>query len=120
MTIEQLLKQIEAAPASAHVRSVFGEAMRVGDRTVIPVARVRGAFGMGFGEGKEEEGAEKESGQGGGGGGWFSARPVAVVEMTADRVRVLPVVDLTRIVLMSILIGGWSIFWCARAMGRRQ
>jgi len=119
MTIEQLLKQIEASPTSAHVRSVFGEPVRVGDRTVIPVARVRSAFGMGFGEGKEE-GVEKESGQGGGGGGWFSARPVAVVEMTTERVRVLPVVDLTRIVLMSILVGGWSIFWCSRVMGRRQ
>ncbi len=120
MTIEQLLKQIEAAPTSAHVHSVFGEPVRIGDRTIVPVARVRGAFGMGFGEGREEEGAEKEGGQGGGGGGWFSARPVAVVEMTAERVRVLPIVDLTRIVLLSILAGGWSIFWCARAMAKRQ
>lgn len=119
MTIEQLLKQIEATPASAHVRSVFGEPVRVGDRTVIPVARMRGAFGMGFGEGKQEEGDETESGKGGGGGGLFSARPVAVVEVTDERVRVLPIVDLTRIVLASILVGGWSIFWCSRAMGRR-
>ena len=116
MTIEQLLRQIEATSSSAHVRAVFGEPVSVGERTLIPVARVRGMAGMGFGEGKEEEGEERESGQGAGGGGLFSARPVAVVELTSDRVRVIPVVDLTRIVLLSMVVSAWSIFWCARTM----
>ncbi len=109
MTIEQLLREVEATKESANVRTVFGDPVTVGDRTIIPVARVRGAQGIGFGEGAEKEGA---SGRGGGSGAVFSAQPVAVVEITPDGTRIVPIVDATRVAALGLLVSAWAVFWC--------
>ena len=116
--VEELLAQVASLRENAHVRTVFGEPIRHGDRIVIPVARVQGGFGLGFGRGK----APAEGGAGGGGGGMFRARPVAVVEITPNEVRVRPVIDTTRIVLAAMLLAAWVAFWgglTARAVVRR-
>ena len=60
-------------------RLCFGEPVVHGDRTVVPVARVRGTGGWGFGHNAE--------GDGSGGGGWFDAAPVGYVEITASGTR---------------------------------
>jgi hypothetical protein len=71
---------------------------QVADRTVIPVARVFYAFGGGGGGGGggsgPAEAATRESGSGSGGGGaGVRIVPVAVIEVTPDRTRVRPIVD---------------------------
>jgi len=71
----------ERLGGSAHVRSVFGEPVTAGDRTVIPVARV--AFGMGGGGGQR---GDSETGGGGGGGGAVAV-PAGVVEVSAAGTR---------------------------------
>jgi len=115
MDVEKLLAQIEATPTSASTRSVFGEPIRVGDRTIIPVARVGGMFGLRFGRGTRppehagEAGAEQ--GAGGGGGGQVSVRPLAVIEITSEKVRVVPIVDTTRLAIMGMLLAAWNVFW---------
>jgi len=111
--VEELLAQVASLRENAHARTVFGEPIRHGDRIVIPVARVQGGFGLGFGRGREP--AE-------GGAGIFRARPVAVSEITPGEVRVRPVIDTTRIVLAAMLLAAWVAFWgslTARAVARR-
>jgi len=56
-------------------RMVYGKPVLVGDRAVIPVARVRMAGGFGFGSDPED------GGEGGGGGGTLHARPEGFIEV---------------------------------------
>jgi uncharacterized spore protein YtfJ len=120
MDVEKILTQIEATPSLASARMAFGEPIQAGERVVIPVARVGGWFGLGFGRGMRPaapsaEGAVEASGAGGGGGAVLAARPVAVIELTPDRVQVRPIVDVTRIALGGILLVAWNAFWLTRA-----
>jgi uncharacterized spore protein YtfJ len=65
----------------AHVTAVFGEPISRGDLTIVPVARVRWAFGGGAGSGNDPKG-EQASGSGGGGG--VAADPVGYLEIGPD------------------------------------
>jgi uncharacterized spore protein YtfJ len=56
-------------------RLCFGEPVKVGERTVIPVARVKAAGGGGFGSG-----GDGGSDNGGGGGGWLEAMPMGFID----------------------------------------
>ncbi|HII07080.1 MAG TPA: sporulation protein YtfJ [Methanotrichaceae archaeon] len=66
-------------------KTVIGEAIRAGEKTVVPLLSVGAAFGAGAGSGKEDEGT------GGGAGGGFGMKPVAVIIIEEDMVRVEPV-----------------------------
>jgi hypothetical protein len=57
------------------VRVAYGKPIRVGERAIIPVARVRVRGGFGFGSAPSGQG-----GDGGGGGGTFDAQPVGFIE----------------------------------------
>jgi uncharacterized spore protein YtfJ len=76
---------------SANVRRVFGDPIVVGDKTIIPVARIGYGFGAGGGSGRRKKSGEQtEAGitdEGGGGGGGMGAVPIGVVEVTAERTR---------------------------------
>ena len=91
MDIQQLLQTFaERVSTSASVRSVYGDPVVVGDRTVIPVAQVGYAFGGGGG-------AKAESPNGGGGGGGkVSARPCGALEVTPEGTRFIDFVDRPR------------------------
>jgi uncharacterized spore protein YtfJ len=71
-------------------RLVYGKPVRVGNRTVIPVARVFTAGGFGFGSGVQSADA---SGEGGGGGGVVDARPVGYIEVDKDGSRYVAIPD---------------------------
>jgi uncharacterized spore protein YtfJ len=60
---------------NAGVRSVFGEPVIAGDKTILPVARVAYGFGAGGGAGGA---GEKNKGEGGGGGGGVRINPAGV------------------------------------------
>ncbi len=64
--------------------------MRAGDRVVIPAATIEFSGGFGFG-------GEGPANGGGGGGGHHTGRPVAVIEVGPEGVRVRPVVDFTKV-----------------------
>lgn len=67
MDTQAILRDLgERLGAGASARTVYGEAITSGDRTVVPVARVRYAFGAG----------------GGGGGGGLRAWPAGALEVT--------------------------------------
>lgn len=103
----------EAARDALTVRRAFGDPITHGDVTVIPVARVLGGNGIGFGSGaldaRRSGAAEEESehstaggGQGDGGGGGFGVRvrPIGVFVVNGDDAEWQPTLDVTRIVLM--------------------
>ncbi len=84
--VEELLKatigEMERLLAS---KTVIGEPITAGGKTVIPLLSVGAGFGAGAGAGKEDEGT------GGGAGGGFGIKPVAVIIIEEGSVRVEPV-----------------------------
>ena len=78
-----LQSMAERVSASASVKSVYGEPVTVGNRTVIPVAHVRYGFGGGGGPDKSD------TGPGGGGGGHVAARPCGALEIGPEATRFL-------------------------------
>jgi uncharacterized spore protein YtfJ len=120
------LEPIEKMLDGLGVETVFGEPIREGSATVVPVAEVRFAFGYGSGRRRGEEavgdpGMDEGGGGGTGAGGRASAK--GYIRISADDVRFEPVVDITRIALGGIAFAAWSVFWVSRtlrAVGMRR
>jgi uncharacterized spore protein YtfJ len=116
------LEPIEKMVDGLGVNAVFGEPIREGDVTVVPVAEVRFAFGYGYGSGRGRgEEAEVgpstgEEGSGGGRGAGGRASAKGYIRISADDVRFEPVLDVTRLALAGIAFAAWSVFWIGRAM----
>lgn len=115
--IQRLFDVLEDLRQKANVNTAFGKPVAVEGRTVIPVAEVGYGFGLGFGAGVSEEEVQPQ-GEGGGGGGGVRARPLGVVEVTAEGVRVESVVDEQKVALAGVMLIAWSVFWIARALVR--
>ena len=84
--------------AVARARLCYGEPVRQGDHTVIPVTRVRVGGGWGFargaGEGTDaDEGTGSGEGSGGGGGGSLDAQPAGFIEIGPDGARFHEIAD---------------------------
>ncbi len=119
MKLEDIFQAIQDLRDKASVSAVYGEPVTVGERTIIPVADIKYAFGLGYGEGRapgEEQEESQAGGEGGGGGGGVAARPVAVLEITADGVTVKPVMDEGRVALAGIFTGIWTIYWLSKTI----
>jgi uncharacterized spore protein YtfJ len=122
------LEPIEKMVDGLGVGTVFGEPIREGDVTVVPVAEVRFAFGYGYGSGhgrgeEAEGGPRTEEGSGGGSGAGGRATAKGYIRISADEVRFEPVPDVTRLALAGIAFAAWSVFWIGRAMravGKRR
>ena len=71
----------------AKSETIIGEAVTVGDKTVIPVVKISFGFGAGGGQGDM---ATDKSGFGGGGGGGAKIEPAAFIIWDSEGVRVLP------------------------------
>ncbi|WP_439025731.1 GerW family sporulation protein [Haloarchaeobius sp. DT45] len=80
---ETLQATVENLRDSAHVRTVYGDPVEHGDRTVVPVARVAYGYGGGFGEGDGSDG----TGSGGGFGGGVVTTPVGALDISAGETR---------------------------------
>ena len=66
-------------------KTVIGDPITAGENTVVPLLSVGAGFGAGAGSGKGDEGAS------GGAGGGFGIKPVAVIIIEENTVRVEPV-----------------------------
>jgi uncharacterized spore protein YtfJ len=132
---------LDRLTAAARPGAVFGEPVRQGDYTLITASEVTSAGGFGsasaFGhdsppphaEGTPHEGGEAgqdeagRAGAGGGGGGGMgggggaSARPVAVVVVGPDGVRVQPIIDFTKLAIVALT--AWGAMLAARQGMRR-
>jgi uncharacterized spore protein YtfJ len=115
------LEPIEKAVERLGVSSVFGEPVKEGDVTVVPVAEVRFALGYGHGFGRErseagEGGPGSSEGSGGGSGAGGRASPKGYIRISPEGVRFEPVVDVTRIALAGMAFAAWTVFWIGRAL----
>ncbi len=94
--LERMFAQVGSA-------EVFSKPVTHGDSIIVNAAAIERFGGFGFGAGEGDEGTDVSgSGGGGGGGGRVEARPVAVIRVDDDRVSVVPVFDMTRIVIAAI------------------
>ncbi len=112
-SVEQVLNRLVS---NATVDSVFGRPIERDGATIIPCSEIMVGFGMGSGTGPVDEKGNL-TGQGGGGGGGSQGRPIAVIVMTKEGVRVEPVLDLTKVVLASFTTGAFMLFWFGRLTG---
>jgi uncharacterized spore protein YtfJ len=89
--VESLTKTtLEEIEKVLTTRTVVGEPMTVGDRTLIPLISVGFGFGAGGGSGRGEA-KQKGEGAGGGTGGGAWVRPAAIIIIEKDSVRVDPI-----------------------------
>ncbi|MDH3589486.1 MAG: spore germination protein GerW family protein [Gammaproteobacteria bacterium] len=82
-----------------NTKTVVGEPIEVGGNTLIPLVNVGFGFGVGEGQGTEPQ---KGSGHGGGTGGGGGVKPVALVVINEDGVRVDPIKSGTASVLEKV------------------
>lgn len=116
--IQRLFDAVERLRRKANVNTAFGKPVTVEGRTLIPVADVGYGFGLGLGSLEAAEGLPEEEGGGGRGAGGVRARPLGVVEITPEAVRVEPVVDEQKVALAGTLLTAWIVFWIGRTLVR--
>jgi uncharacterized spore protein YtfJ len=102
----------------ATAKAAFGEPIQAAGRTVIPVASV--AWFGGYGRGKPlakmpPVGTPGQEGESSGRRLRIASRvrPLAVVEVSDDGVRLRRVTDTTAIVLGAFAMAAWNVFWVA-------
>ena len=109
----RLLRLTEIAAHATGARVCFGESVQHGDHTVIPVASVFTAGGLGFGS---SPGAKPPQ-DGGGFGGVFAARPAGFIEITDGAARFRPILTTADVLLV---IGGAAAVSLLAGRGRRH
>ncbi|HEX6302605.1 MAG TPA: spore germination protein GerW family protein [Anaerolineales bacterium] len=119
--IDMVSNTLERFLDTADVKHVYGEPIQHGDTVVIPTAEVLTGlgFGAGYGTGVGEAG-EGGGGGGGGGGGRTLSRPVAVIVVTPESVRVQEVVDPTKIALAALTAAGFMMGMLVRMISPKR
>jgi len=102
----------------ARVDAVFGQPVERGDTTIIPCCVISVGGGMGFGSGPSGGNEQRQMvvGQGGGAGGGATGRPIAVIVMSPDGVRVEPILDMTKVVLATFTTATFVLIQLSRLM----
>lgn len=96
----------------ASISNVFSKPEQIGDEVVITAAAWERAGGFGLGGGGGSKGDDEHGfGTGGGGGGMSQGRPVAVIRVNEQGVKVAPVIDFTKIgvTLLLTALGVWRV-----------
>jgi uncharacterized spore protein YtfJ len=118
--IDAVQSTLERFLDTADVKHVYGEPIQHGDTVVIPTAEVLTGLGFGAGSGSGAGGDGEGSGGGGGGGGRTLSRPVAIVVISPDGVRIQEVVDPTKIALAAITAGGFMVGMLMRMISPKR
>jgi uncharacterized spore protein YtfJ len=117
--VDQVFEPVEEAIEQMNVSAVFGEPVKEGDVTIIPVAEVNVMFGYGygFGEGPTDD-DETEMGVGGGAGGGARGRatPRGYIRITPEGVCFESIENETTIPLAGIAMVAWSVFWVMKTI----
>lgn len=112
-----------AANDALHVRRAFGEPIVRDDVTIVPVARVTGGAGEGYGSGSLDGAAPGDraqgagSGSGEGGGFGVRVRPIGVYVVSGSQVRWEPAFDLARAILggqVVVAVVALAVAWVRR------
>jgi uncharacterized spore protein YtfJ len=122
--IQRLLDTFADLRDNANVNACFGEALTVGDRTIIPVAKISYGFGMGAEQGPPSDVESLATSTHGPYGGGMKSSPLGVIEVAEGETRIEPVLDEQKVALLGMLVGAWSVFWLAKVLiaifGRRE
>lgn len=123
MTPEEIISTItDRVKDTANVRVVFGDPVESGGVTVIPVASVKIAGGGGGGRGKSNilpvEGEEAPEG-GVGLGLQITAKPLGYIEVKEGSARLIPIVDVTKVAIGSMIAGTLALMTVAKLFVRR-
>ena len=113
MILEDLQQRFREMQGQAGVRAVFGDVIEIEGRKVIPVAAV--AYGFGYGGGQAPKVGDNGA-TGGGGGGGVRIEPLALVEVEGGKLKVQPIVNVTRLATMGMLLVAWNVFWITRTI----
>jgi len=98
--IEKLFdKTVDELERMLNSKSVVGDPITIEDNTIIPLVNIGFGFGAGGGQGSEPQ---KCSGQGGGSGGGGGVKPVALIIINKDGVRIEPIKSGTTSVLEKV------------------
>ena len=92
-------KAVSEIERMLNTKTVVGEPMTVEGNTLIPLVSVGFGFGVGTGKGTDPK---RGSGTGGGTGGGGGVKPVALIIINADGVRVEPIKSGTTSVLEKV------------------
>jgi uncharacterized spore protein YtfJ len=114
MSLNRLFDLVDKARDTAHVQAVFGEPQVVGDKTLIPVAKVGYGFGLGFGS--EAEPPEEQGEPAVGGGGGSSAKPLGVIVVTPDGVCFEETEDSSKIALSGMAMVAFIAYQVAKTL----
>lgn len=125
------MERLDKLFAVAQPGAVYSEPIQAEGKTIITLNEVTVAMGYGFGiaEGgapPETEDTAKAvpqggSGGGGGGGGFSAGRPVAIVSVDSNGVKIEPVVDVTKLgIAFFTTVGAMALMFSRmRRMSRR-
>lgn len=105
---------------AASVNSVFGESRTIGNKTIIPIASMAMGFGAGGGETKKAQEGEEPVQQGGGVGGGGKAKPLAILEVTEAETRLIPVIDMTRVIMGGLFFAGMTTWMIIKLIGKKR
>ncbi len=111
---------VERVGGRASAKAVFGEPVERGGTTVIPVAKVRYAFGGGAGSGGKEDEDTNDQGQGAGGGGMVSAQPLGFIEIREGQAefRPLPQFNSPVPIILASAVAAWLVLRGLRVLFR--
>jgi uncharacterized spore protein YtfJ len=101
----------------AQVKSVFGEPVTAGEKTIIPVAKI--AYGFGAGAGTGGMGDAKPKGEGGGGGGGVRVKPIGVFEVSPKETRFVAIQDKKKLAGTLLLGAGLGLLFARRRRSTR-
>ena len=119
-SLEEIMARADRLYDAARPEAVFATPVSADGRTVIAAAEVLVGVGYGGGGGSSPSGEgaapSENSGMGAGVGGFAQSRPVAVVVIDGDGVRVEPVVDATKLGIAVLTVVGSMFFFLARML----
>ncbi|UCF61582.1 MAG: hypothetical protein JSV37_02555 [Anaerolineaceae bacterium] len=117
MTEDVIGKLLDTSGSSV----VYGRPIKQGDVTLIPAAEVIAGvgFGSGFLFGQSSEDDDRSMPLAGGAGRTFS-RPVAVVIISPEGVRIEPVRDRTKVLLAALTAGGFMAATLLRMINSKR
>lgn len=89
--------------ATANVAIIFGEPIKEGKKTVVPIAKAQYAFGAG-GASLTLNTDNNDNSDAGGGGGMVKTTPIGALEITEEKTRFIPIFSLGDLVMILSVI----------------
>ena len=112
--------QLTAIFGKAEPGTIFSEPEKLGESLVFTASAWERAGGFGFGSGYGSGDGDSGAGSGGGGGGASQGRPVAVITVSPDGIRVKPVLDFTKIGVTVVMAAVGVLGMRRRLSARRK